>query len=90
MTGNEKNGASELPQHSGREGERGIAPDRQIEVDYEEIEGTERAYLVLNFCSNKTYINMDRRNCQEVYRTYFLFFKREGALLRGRMCIEQC
>jgi hypothetical protein len=40
MPGNEKNGASELPQHSGREGERGITPDRQIEVDYEEIEGT--------------------------------------------------
>jgi hypothetical protein len=26
MPGNEKNGAGELPQHSGREGERGLHP----------------------------------------------------------------
>jgi hypothetical protein len=69
-----------LSHHSGREGERGISPDRQREVKRGQI-GVERAYVVLNFCSNKTNVTTEEAGLSRFSGTNFLFLRKKGGLL---------
>ena len=61
-------------------GERGITPDRNKRMFRRKI-GDERAYLVLNLCSNKTHCTIEQLDCQEVFRTNILIFLEHDIML---------